>query len=259
MLSESQLTTVLTLSMTRILLFLLTFSIIACGQDKVKENTTPPSRETNEVDQPTEHIGVEPKKETSTSQIDEQFRFNFKKWEPSFFYQNRVTSFNLDSISNFTEQIPYVIADTLNSKIVPVIGALFTQIENDSTSRCWNNGTHEGTGYLYSIQERDDHIGIVVFQMNGAWVNEMKYLSYDHQGIKIDEAIFAAKGGDGGYHSYGSGEFINDSTYIYNFKETESNFETNEEELLEEFTQRITIHRSGKIDSKIIKGARTKY
>lgn len=193
-------------------------------------------------------------KDTIASQHENTlFQFDLRKWENDFFYQFPVKSFNKDSIDQLLKRTPFTISDTITSNVKPIIGVLHQQIEHDSILEEWDYSIHEGTGYLYSIQERKSHIGITICQMNGAWVDQIKYLSFSHKGNKIDEIILAANGGDGGFHSNGYGKFVNDSTYIYHFVETEMNFETNEKIIIEEYTKKIIIHPSGRIQSKIIK------
>jgi hypothetical protein len=227
------------------------YCLFACSQDKP---TRPVVQEKQISKEESKDIVVaEIAADTLSSPQEIQgLLFNLKTWEDDFFYKTKIQSFNKDSIDHFINESPHTLSDTANARATPIIGLLHRQIEPDSSPEEWINNIHEGTGYLYSIQEKRHHIGITICQMNGGWVDEIKYLSFNLEGEKINEVVLAAEGGDGGYHSSGYGHFLNDSTYLYNFVDTEMNFETNEEEIIEQYSSEIIIHRSGKIESRKI-------
>lgn len=219
--------------MNRIITFLMSVTLIACSSNKQSGNP--------------EHsitLETEGSVKMDQSNTSDPLAFNLKKWESGFLYKDRIMNFPKDSIASFTQRMW---SSNLELNALPVIGLLHQQIENDSVLDEWEKTINEETGYLYSIQNRKGHIGITLIQMNDGWVYEIKYLSFTPKGQKIGEIVLAADGGDGGYYSVGGGKFINDSTYIYTFAETEHNSETDKAEIIEQYTRKIIIHSSGRI------------
>jgi hypothetical protein len=222
--------------------------MFACSQDKPNSPVVPEKQISKEESKDIVVAEIANDSVSSPQEIP-ALLFNLKTWEDDFFYKTKIQSFNKDSIDHFINESPHTLSDTANARATPIIGLLHRQIEPDSSPEEWINNIHEGTGYLYSIQEKRHHIGITICQMNGAWVDEIKYLSFNLEGEKIDEVVLAAAGGDAEYYSTGYGHFLNDSTYLYNFEETETDYENKKVEIIQQYSSEIIIHRSGKIES----------
>lgn len=169
--------------------------------------------------------------------------FELEEWENDFYHQKRVNCFNEDSITHFEDSII-----SKGSDSCAVIGKLAHQIYNKTELYPWEESALEYTDYLYSIQTRKEHIGIVVFGMNEGWVYQLKYYSYDHLGRKVDEVPLAEWGGDGGYFRKSNGCFINDSTYHYEFVDTEHNFEKDTMNVIDSGQVEYVIHEDGEIE-----------
>ena len=69
----------------------------------------------------------------------------------------------------------------------------------------------------------------------------------------LGNIVLGETGGDGGYATTSSGEFINDSTYMKHTIETFYDKEKENENIIREIRERITIHSDGKIETDTLK------
>ena len=175
--------------------------------------------------------------------------FDLVKWQDDFAFNSKINCFNEDSISHF-ENIVWKDENAYNNYSAPIIGDLASQIEGIEKLEPWHMEINEGTDFLYSIQKKQNHIGITVIGGNDSWITEIRYLAFNQKGKKIGDVVLAAKGGDGGYYTKGHGCFKNDSTYIYEYVETEYNFEKEVDEILETGELKYIIHSTGRIETK---------
>lgn len=111
----------------------------------------------------------------------------------------------------------------------------------------------EGTPYYYAVQYTGHHTGIVIRQMNDAWVNRYIYLAYNLNGKLMGTAILAGAGGDGGYVTVMTGQFINDSVFVKSTIETEQDPKKEADKVIVKTTDEITIHYDGRIDMRTIR------
>ena len=218
------------------------FFVISCTSNEVKRGHNNASG-INKTDTTIEEDDMEP-----VNAVD-YTSFKIGQWKDSFIYNTKISCFNEDSISNF-ESIAWNDYNSYLNYATPVIGALAQQIEGIEKLEPWHMSINDGTKFLYSIQNRNNHIGITLIGGNDAWVTEIRYLAFDLQGKQLGNVVLASKGGDGGYHTTGHGCFINDSTYKYEFIETEYNSETEVEELYDSGELTYLIHSTGNIETK---------
>lgn len=184
---------------------------------------------------------------TIASEHIDKSAFDLQQWQDSFAFTSKISCFNEDSISHF-ENIVWKDANAYKSYSAPIIGKLLKQIEDLEKLEAWHMDIHEGTDFLYSIQQKQSHVGITVIGGNDGWVTEIRYLSFNQNGRKMGDVVLASKGGDGGFYTRGRGCFVNDSTYVYEYEESEYDFEEKMDKIYESGTLTYCIHRTGKID-----------
>lgn len=169
---------------------------------------------------PSEQHVIQSKEDIPSTEVEIMdsclYSFQLNQWSSEFYYVDPIHVFTIDSIDHF-ESKTWVNIDDLEDCVTPILGELKRHVFQDSTLD-YSNDTilYDDTGFLYTIQRiRPYSFGIVIEKMNDGWVEELNYFSYTSKGCLLDQFTLAATGGDGGYHTEGSGYFENDSTYIY--------------------------------------------
>jgi len=134
----------------------------------------------------------------STSFYIEEYRSKFP--------HTNIRVFNHGSLKDFSIDTPVFMTH------FPILSDLALKVYQD-TSRV-RNVEDETTKVLYSIQQEKGHQGILIAGTDDDWVNRIIYYSYELKGKLIGSLTLYEIGGDGGYSTYSSGRFLNDSTYI---------------------------------------------
>lgn len=230
--------------------YLIVLILFLFGCETDSKSTIDQQKPTTRIKKKTEPVVDQNKSDEKPSQVlpDKVITvFEIEPWKHLFFHKDKVTCFNEDSIHQFEESI---LKKGIDSSAV--IGKLAHQIYNKTELYPWEESALEYTNYLYSIHTELGHTGIILFGMNDGWVYQLKYYSYDHLGRKVDEVPLAEWGGDGGYFRKSNGCFLNDSTYHFEFLETEYNFEKDTSEVIDSEEVKYIIHENGEIDKTLV-------
>lgn len=215
---------------------------VSCSQPQSQSNPALPAR-TDSV------AAVSSQSASALAPVTSRYNFT----DPKFILEDHKHKFYTGRIEQFDDEFFNKDRETEveNSPLYPVLDRESFDVFQ-SNEKVYDR-MDEGTPYYYAIQHKGQHTGIIIKQMNNAWVNRFIYLAYDLSGKLVGTATLAGWGGDGGYGTAMTGEFINDSVFIKTTIETEHDFEKEMDKIIVNTTDEITIHFDGRIETRTIR------
>lgn len=129
---------------------------------------------------------------TKCSTFAQEGYFDLKSIESDFLYPHTITTFNVDSISNFL-----TIVSSNMKKPRPILNDLHHAVFQKPTDI--ESIVTEYTYYLYNIQSIGKYKSITLIGTSQDWVDEIILLTYTKEGKLVARNTLAQNGGDQEY------------------------------------------------------------
>jgi hypothetical protein len=184
--------------------------------------------------------------EKYSSSLPQKARYNFT--DPVFDLSAHKHKFHTERIQKFDDTF---FAERKDDSLYPIIARESFDLFQSNEKVI--DHIVEWTPYYYAVQRADSHTGIIIKQTSEGWIDEYIYMAYNPQGKLVGSVVLAGMGGDGGYVTTMTGEFVNDSVFMKKTIETEYDFEREVANVIVNTIDEIIIHWNGLIETRTIK------